>query len=173
VAITKGTPIVPVTGRLRATPFSRGSIAAEVLARGDAAHGTEVFRRPELGCIGCHRVGDEGGEIGPRLDSVGGAQPLESLIGKVLEPQSQLVEGYETHKIVIRSGEVYIGIVVAGNESELTLRDAGGVERVVPRASIVRREMIGSLMPAGLVDGLSPEDRRDLFAYLTQLGKVK
>jgi hypothetical protein len=43
----------------------------------------------------------------------------------------------------------------------------------VPRAAIVNREMIGSLMPAGLVDALSAEDRRDLFAYLTQLGKVK
>ena len=173
VAITKGEPIVPVTGQLRATPFSRGSIAAEVLARGNAARGAAVFRRPELGCSGCHRVGDEGGEIGPRLDSVGSAQPLESLIGKVLEPQSQLVEGYETHRITTRSGETYIGIIVAGNESELTLRDAGGIERVVPRAGIVQREMIGSLMPAGLVDALSPEDRRDLFAYLTQLGKVQ
>jgi putative heme-binding domain-containing protein len=104
---------------------------------------------------------------------VGGAQPLESLIGKVLEPQGQLVEGYETHRITTRSGEVHIGIVVAGNEAELTLREAGGVERVVPRAAIVKRELIGSLMPAGLVDALSPEDRRDLFAYLTQLGKVK
>jgi len=173
VAVMKGTPIVPVTGQLRATPFSRGAIAAEVLARGDAVHGATVFRRPELGCVGCHRVGDEGGEIGPRLDSVGGAQPLESLIGKVLEPQNQLVEGYETFKITTRSGELFIGIVVAGNEAELTLRDAGGIERVVPRADIVNREMIGSLMPAGLVDALSPEDRRDLFAYLTQLGKVK
>ena len=173
VAITKGTPIVPVTGQLRATPFSRGTIAAEVLARGDAVHGAKVFRRPELGCIGCHRIGDEGGEIGPRLDSVGGAQPLESLIGKVLEPQNQLVEGYETHKITTRSGELFIGIVVAGNDAELTLRDSGGIERVVPRAAIVNREMIGSLMPAGLIDALSPEDRRDLFAYLTQLGKVK
>jgi hypothetical protein len=33
--------------------------------------------------------------------------------------------------------------------------------------------MIGSLMPAGLVDALNPEDLRDLFAYLTRLGKVK
>ena len=106
-----------LTGRLRATPFSRGSIAAEVLARGAAQRGAAVFRRPELGCIGCHRVGDEGGEIGPRLDSVGGAQPLESLIGKVLEPQGQLVEGYETHRITTRSGEMHIGIIVAGNEA--------------------------------------------------------
>lgn len=91
----------------------------------------------------------------------------------MLEPQGQLVEGYETHQITTRSGEMLIGIVVAGNESELMLRDASGVERAVPRADIASRKMIGSLMPAGLVDGLRPEDLRDLFAYLTQLGKVK
>jgi putative heme-binding domain-containing protein len=171
--IRRGDPVVPVTGQRRATPFIRGTVAAEVLARGDPLRGREVFRRPELACVGCHRIGDEGGELGPRLDSVGGAQPLESLIGKVLEPQLQLVEGYETHKITTHTGEVIVGIVVAGNEAELTVRDPGGVEHVVPRASIADREMIGSLMPAGLTDALTPDELRDLFAYLTQLGKVK
>ena len=41
------------------------------------------------------------------------------------------------------------------------------------QADIAKREFIGSLMPAGLTDNLSAEDLRDLFAYLTQLGKAK
>ena len=173
VAIGKGTPVVPVIGRRRGTPYVQGSIAADVLARGDAVRGAEVFRRPELGCLGCHQVGNEGREIGPRLDSVGSAQPLETLIGKVLEPQRQIVEGYETHKVTTRTGEVLIGIVAASNDAELTLRDPGGIEHTVPQASIAHREIVGSLMPAGLTDSLSPEDLRDLFTYLSGLGKVK
>jgi len=173
VAQQIGTPVVPIYGRLRATQFTNGTISAEVLTRGDAARGEEIYRRPELACVACHRIGDIGGNIGPALDAVGSAQPLEHLIGMVLEPQREVKEGFETIRIVTKKNEEFLGIVVAGNNSELTLRDLGGAEHSIAEADIVKREWVGSLMPAGLTDALSPEDLRDLFAYLEQLGKAK
>ena len=173
VAWKKADPIVPVLGRLRASPFVQGSVAAEVLARGNAVRGAQVFRRPELACLACHTVGDEGGKVGPRLDSIGSAQPLETMIGMVVEPQRELTEGYEAFRITTKSGDVKIGIIAAGNDSELVVRDPEGKEHTIAVAEIAQREMIGSLMPAGLLDHLSPEDLRDLFAYLTGLGKVQ
>ncbi len=169
----KGTPIVPIYGRLRASPFVTASIAAEVLTKGDPKHGMEVFHRQEIACIGCHRIGSEGGMVGPALDAIGSAQPLEFIIGTVIEPQREVKEGFETVKIETKKGDVVIGILVAGNASELVLRDPSGAEHTVAQADIKTREMVGSLMPAGLTDILSPEDLRDLFAYLTQLGKAK
>jgi len=168
-----GVPIVPIYGRLRASAYTTGAIAAEVLTRGDPKHGADVFRRPELACLSCHRVGSEGGQIGPALDAIGSAQPLELIIGMIIEPQREIKEGFEAIKLTTRNGGVVIGIVVAGNASELTLRDPEGVEHTVAQAEIVSREMIGSLMPAGLTDSLTPEDFRDLLAYLGQLGKAK
>ena len=173
VAQKNGAPIVPIYGRLRASPYVTGSIAAEVLTRGDVKHGGEVYRRAEIACVACHRVGDQGGQIGPALDAIGSAQPLEFIIGMVLEPQREIKEGFETVRVKTKKGEEVIGIVVAGNASELTLRDSTGKEHTVAQADIATREMIGSLMPAGLTDSLSPEDLRDLFAYLAQLGKAK
>jgi len=169
----KGAPIVPIYGRLRASPFVTASIAADVLTKGDAKHGAEVFRRQEIACIGCHRIGNEGGQVGPALDAVGSAQPLEFIIGTVIEPQREVKEGFETVKIETKKGDVIVGIIVAGNAGELVLRDPSGAEHTVAQADIKTREMVGSLMPAGLTDVLSPEDLRDLFAYLTQLGKAK
>lgn len=173
VAKSVGTPIVPIRGKLRASPFIQGSVAAEVLARGSSERGAEVFRRPELACLACHQVGDQGGKLGPPLDSIGSSQPLESMIGMVIEPQREIAEGYEAVKLTLKNGDLVIGVVVASNESQMTLRNPAGDEQVVSTADITSREMIGSLMPAGLTDELSPEDLRDLFAYLTQLGKVK
>ena len=173
VAQKNGVPIVPIYGRLRASPYVTGSIAAEVLTRGDAKHGAEVFRRPDLACVSCHRIGREGGEIGPPLDAIGSAQPLELIIGMVIEPQREIKEGFETLKVTTKKGEVIVGRIVASNAAELTLLDPAAAEHTVAEADIAGREMIGSLMPAGLTDGLSPEDLRDLFAYLTQLGKVR
>ena len=168
-----GAPIVPIYGRLRASPYVQGSIGAEVLTKGDPEHGREVFHRPELACLTCHHVGDEGGKVGPALDAIGSAQPLEFLIGTVLEPQREVKEGFETYRVTTKQGAEFIGIVVAGNDAELTLRDPAGAEHTVAQADVAKREFIGSLMPAGLTDNLSPEDLRDLFAYLTQLGKAK
>ena len=168
-----GAPIVPIYGRLRASPFVQGSICAEVLTKGDAQHGREIFRRPELACLACHRVGDEGGKLGPALDAIGSAQPLEFLIGTVLEPQREVKEGFETVRVTRKQGGEVIGIIVAGNDSELTLRDPAGAEHVIAQSDVAKREFIGSLMPAGLTDQLSPEDLRDLFAYLGGLGKAR
>ncbi|EDY18971.1 membrane-bound dehydrogenase domain protein [Chthoniobacter flavus Ellin428] len=166
-------PIVPIYGRVRASPYILGTIAADVTKNGNPKHGEEVFHRPEIACISCHHVGDKGGNIGPALDAIGSAQPLEFIIGAVLEPQREVKESFETYRITTKKGEELIGIIVAGNDSELTLRDPAGMEHTVAQADIAKREFIGSLMPAGLTDNLSPEDLRDLFAYLSQLGKAK
>ncbi|MDR3404665.1 MAG: HEAT repeat domain-containing protein [Chthoniobacter sp.] len=168
-----GTPIVPIYGRIRASPYILGSMAADVTKNGNAKHGDEVFHRPELACLTCHQVGNQGGKIGPSLDAIGSAQPLDFIIGAVLEPQREVKESFETYRITTKKGEELIGIIVAGNDNEITLRDPLGAEHVVSQADVAKREFIGSLMPAGLTDNLSPEDLRDLFAYLTQLGKVK
>ncbi|MEP6673201.1 MAG: HEAT repeat domain-containing protein [Chthoniobacter sp.] len=173
VAQQMGTPIVPIYGRVRASPYILGSMAADVTKNGNAKHGDEVFHRPELACLTCHQVGNQGGKIGPALDAIGSAQPLDFIIGAVLEPQREIKESFETFRITTKKGEELIGVIVAGNDNEITLRDPTGAEHVVAQADIAKREFIGSLMPAGLTDNLSPEDVRDLFAYLTQLGKVK
>jgi len=173
VAQQMGAPVVPIYGRLRASPYVVGSIAAEVQTKGDPKHGDEVFHRAELACITCHHVGNQGGNIGPALDAIGSAQPLDFIIGAVLEPQREVKEGFETMRITTKKGDELIGIIVAGNDAEITLRDPAGAEHNVAQADIAKREFIGSLMPAGLTDNLSTEDLRDLFAYLTQLGKAR
>ena len=94
-------------------------------------------------------------------------------VANVNKSIAKAIEGFETVRITTKKGAELIGIIVAGNDAELTLRDPGGAEHVVSQADIAKREFIGSLMPAGLTDSLAPEDLRDLFAYLTQLGKAK
>lgn len=173
VAQQVGAPIVPIYGRLRASPFVVSSLAEEVKKQGNVENGKKVFHRAELACLTCHRVGDEGGKIGPALDAIGSAQPLEFIIGTIIEPQREVKEGFETVRITTKKNEEWIGVIVAGNDSELVLRDPTGAEHTVAQADIAKREFIGSLMPAGLTDNLPPEDLRDLFAYLAQLGKAK
>jgi putative heme-binding domain-containing protein len=166
-------PAVVATGQLKATPDYVSSLIAEVRAKGDPKRGAEVYRRAELICTTCHKIGDQGGVIGPALDSIGSAQPLDFIIGAVLEPQREIKESFETYTFALKDGRVLTGNIVAGTAERLTLRDPAGAEIPVNGSEVKEKKMIGSLMPAGLVDRLSREDLRDLFAYLGGLGKAK
>jgi putative heme-binding domain-containing protein len=162
---------IPATGLLRATPDFVAALVKEVRAKGDPRKGGEVFRRAELACTTCHKIGDAGGTIGPALDSIGSAQPLDFIIGTVLEPQREVKEGYETYTFTLKDGRVVVGSIVAGTTERFTVRDASGAEAALTATEVAEKKILGSLMPAGLVDRLSREDLRDLFAYLAGLGR--
>ncbi len=149
------------------------ALVAEVREKGDAKHGREVYRRPELACIGCHRIGDEGGNIGPSLDSIGSGQPVDFIIGAVLQPQKEIKEGYEAMEVTTKDGRVIAGYRVS-DDGNLVIRDiATGGQTRLSREEIASRKLTGSLMPSGLVDRLSREELRDLFRYLSVLGREK
>jgi putative heme-binding domain-containing protein len=155
-------------------PAFVAALVTDVQQKGDAKHGREVFRRAELACTGCHRIGDEGGTIGPALDSIGSGQPVDFIIGAVLLPQKEVKEGYEAMEVTTKDGRVMTGYRVSDDGGTLVLRDmATSGQTRLAREEITNRKLIGSLMPSGLVDRLSREDLRDLFRYLSGLGKER
>src|SRR5262249_37734839 len=65
------------------------------------------------------------------------------------------------------------GVLVRENAEQLILRDTTGKEMAIAKSNISDRR-IGtlSLMPAGLIDNLTPQERIDLFRFLSELGKA-
>lgn len=162
------------TGKLRATPEFVAELVKEVRASGDARHGAEVFRRAELACTACHSLEDKGGKVGPPLDAIGSGQPLDFIIGAVLEPQREIKESYEAVELSAKDGRKLTGYIVARDATGVTLREpATGAETKLAPADVAGEKQIGSFMPAGLVDALPRADLRDLFRYLSELGKPK
>jgi putative heme-binding domain-containing protein len=77
---------------------------------------------------------------------------------------------YRTFRVVTNEGDIIEGFLAAQDANAVTLRIPGGAERRLERATLrstgyLRR----SLMPAGLLDGLSNEQIRDLLSYLRSL----
>ena len=168
----KITSAIPATGKLRATPEFVAELVKEVRASGDARHGAEVFRRAELACTACHSLEDKGGKVGPPLDAIGSGQPLDFIIGAVLEPQREIKESYEAVELSAKDGRKLTGYIVARDATGVTLREpATGAETKLAPADVAAEKQIGSFMPAGLVDALPRADLRDLFRYLSELGK--
>ncbi len=151
--------------------FAR-ELAAEVRQSGNAARGREIFRRAELACLACHRVGTEGGLIGPALDTLGTAQPVDFIIGAILEPKKEIKEGYEAYEIETRTGDLLTGYRIRSDRVEVVLRESTAAEATtLGRAQVKSERSLGTLMPPGLADPLTRDELRDLVAYLSSLGR--
>jgi len=149
------------------------TLAAEARASSNPGRGRDIFRRAELTCVACHAVGGEGGRLGPALDAVGAAQPIDFLVGAVLAPQKEIKEGFEAVQATTKTGEIIVGYRAPGPPQDLSLRDpaTGAVQRL-PRPTVAEEKELGSLMPAGLLHSLTREELLDLFSYLGSLGKA-
>lgn len=152
-------------------PFSTADLIPEVRTRGNGKRGAEIYRRPELGCVACHTIDGQGGTIGPDLSALGSAQPLDFIIGALIEPQKEIKEGYMSVSLVTTDGEELQGYVRRESNDELTLRDVlQNRDFRIPRSRIKEKRQHGSVMPAGLLDTLSRDEVIDLVRYLSELG---
>ncbi len=52
----------------------------------DAAKGEELVK--SLGCMGCHKIGDSGGSIGPALDKVGKRLEEAQIRKQLVDPKA-------------------------------------------------------------------------------------
>jgi putative heme-binding domain-containing protein len=159
-------------GEVSLTDAELKQLVADVQAKGDAARGETVYRRKELSCVACHAIGGAGAKVGPDMTSIGASAPLDYLIESVWFPNKKIKEGYHAVMIETKDGNEFSGVLVSENTEQVILRDATGKDITVTKNNINDRRMgTLSLMPAGLIDGLSMQERIDLFRFLSELGK--
>ena len=131
--------------------------------RGNAAAGREVFRK---NCVTCHRVGDEGHEVGPNLATIRTKTP-EEILDQILDPNRLVEPQYFVYQILTTGGRVVDGVLDAANVTSVTLRRAEGATETVLRANIESIVCTGvSLMPEGLEKAIDPGQMSDLIAFL-------
>lgn len=153
----------------------RDYLVQQVQSRGDAARGAIVFYTSSAACARCHAVSDQVSPLGPNLSQMPRATSLAYVVESLLEPSKVIAKGYETVQVLTDDGQVHVGLVVAQNEQQWTLRsltnltedlviDADTIEESVPSKQ--------SLMPAGLVGALPDQAAfLDLVAYVTAVAQ--
>jgi putative heme-binding domain-containing protein len=146
-------------------------MAALAKLSGDPARGEMIYRRPELKCVSCHAIGGAGGKVGPDLASVGAAAPTDYLVESIYLPDKAIKEGFHSVQVETLDGKVSTGIIAREGAQELILRDADGKEVAIPRTAIRERTPGRSLMPTGIIDHLFDHEQRDLFRFLSELGR--
>ncbi len=130
---------------------------------GNAARGRALFVET---CSKCHRCGDVGERVGPDLSGVA-HRSVEDLVGNILDPNMAINPGFVSYQAETKDGDTIVGLLAAESAGSITLVQAGGVKQVLSRKSLAKLESTGtSLMPEGLESGRTPQDLRDLVAFL-------
>jgi putative heme-binding domain-containing protein len=140
--------------------------------QGDARNGETIFFEAKgVGCARCHAVGGQGtAGIGPDLTGLANKYQKPEIIRSVLEPSNRLATGFQPLLISKRDGTVVTGMLRTETDDALEMVDAEGKPFRVEKFEIDERKVSDiSLMPAGLVDSLSPVEFADLISYLASL----
>ena len=83
---------------VQATPTpgaSPGNAAAGGLA-GGSTDPLAIYRGG--GCVGCHKIGAEGGAVGPDLSRIGARQTAAQIRTSILDPDARITPGFENFK---------------------------------------------------------------------------
>jgi putative heme-binding domain-containing protein len=117
-------------------------------------------------CGKCHTLFGQGGKVGPDLTAAK-RDDLAAMLLNIVNPSAEIREGYETYQVETTDGRVLVGLLADKDNRVVVLRGADG------QSVTVRQEQIEdmaaqkkSLMPEGLLRGLTDQQVRDLFAYL-------
>ena len=148
---------------------TRKAIVSEWLAKlpatGDAPRGREWFEKT---CAPCHQLEGLGHAVGPDLSDAG-HRSVEDLLSNILDPNMAINPSYASYTVEWQEDESATGILQSETPEAITLLQAQGIKTVVPRTKILRMNSTGlSLMPEGLEAGLTPQQMRDLIAFLQQ-----
>lgn len=130
---------------------------------GDLHRGKTLFTER---CASCHELHDTGGEIGPGLTEYQ-RQNLDTLLQAIVSPNLEIREGYESYLVETTDGRSLSGFLKKDDKHIITLQPIGGLPISVGKEKIKLMNRIGtSLMPSGLLNGLSDQELLDFFAYL-------
>ena len=117
-------------------------------------------------CGKCHKLFDDGGDIGPDLTSLN-RNDLRRALVNVINPSIEIRAGYETYVLFTHDGRTLMGFIVDQDNQVVMLRTAEGQRLIIQREEIEEMRAIQrSIMPDGMLQPLSDQQIRDLFAYL-------
>ncbi len=168
-ALNKAGSLKPVGGGL--SEAERAELLQEVALKGNPGRGSRIYYRPGMLCMTCHKLGNQGGKLGPDISTLGAYMTPESILESLLNPSSAIKQGYETMIVTLRNGDIVTGVLERKTGDGALIRDPNDKLILVPNADIETMDSSPvSLMPAGLTAGLRRDELVDLVAFLTNLG---
>ena len=132
----------------------------------DRLRGEAVFKKS---CSVCHRIGEQGYDIGPDLTSLTDKSP-RSLLVALLDPSRAVEAKYLNYTAITNQGLTHTGMLAEETGNSITLVAQENKREIIPRAELDELASAGkSMMPEGLEKDISGQDLADVIAYVSSL----
>jgi putative membrane-bound dehydrogenase-like protein len=141
-----------------------------LLSGGDAQRGRAVFFDQKAACAACHRIGSDGGDVGPDLTKIGSVRAGQDLLESIAFPSASFAQGYQSYRVTTTDGRSVVGVIEEKSERFVFLREQSGARRRLMLSDVESMDRLPtSLMPEGLSNVMSRDQLRDLLAFLETL----
>ena len=137
----------------------------------DPVEGAKIFASGKGACLVCHHIGELGGRIGPDLSTIGRIRTARDIYESVLYPSESIARDFETFEISVKTKDspVQVGLIDAQTTEGLELIGLSGQKQIISHDEVTSIKRIPtSLMPMGLDQTLTPDELRNLVAYLLE-----
>lgn len=162
--------IKSVWGEFRATAKDKQELIAKHksnltparVRNGDLGNGRRLFAKT---CQNCHALFGEGQKVGPDITGSNRAN-LDYILENMLDPSAIVGKDYRATIVETKDGRVVSGLLQKETDSAITLRTINDTI-VIAKTDIEDRKLSElSIMPEGQLNTLTPDEVRDLVAYL-------
>ncbi|RPI98236.1 MAG: hypothetical protein EHM39_08340 [Chloroflexi bacterium] len=150
-----------------------GGAPFSLMVQGDPAAGRALFYDDDspAACGKCHAVAGEGADIGPDLTDLASTQSSEYIFESIVLPSASIAGGYDPILLQTKDGTLISGVILAEDDTQVTVRDKEGGETVVGKANIQRERRHPeepSIMPGNFGELLTVKQLADLIAFLQE-----
>src|SRR5205807_3860701 len=108
--------------------------AAELTEKPDPARGKLLFKKT---CAACHRLENEGTEVGPDLLSALANKDAETLLIDILDPSREVDPRYIDYVVTLKDGRVLTGMIASETASSVTMWRGEKAEGTLSRSQNV------------------------------------
>ncbi|MSU66784.1 MAG: c-type cytochrome [Opitutus sp.] len=135
---------------------------------GNWMRGQALFQG-KAGCAACHHPNDANRSVGPDLALMSLAQrDYASVLKDVRDPNAAINPDFIAYTVEQIDNTSVVGTLKGEKDGMLRFWSPAGAHDVLRGQIKAMQAMPVSLMPPGLLDGLSEGERRDLFTFLLQ-----
>ncbi|MCA9136908.1 MAG: c-type cytochrome, partial [Planctomycetales bacterium] len=152
-----------------------GAFESNLRGRSPAV-GEKIFN--EASCVGCHKINNVGGSVGPELTDVYTRWKSDhiGILREILVPSHQIDSKYAMQIVLTADGKTLTGIVVNENDDTIALlTNPEAKEPVIIAQDDVEfiKRSATSMMPKALMDQYTKDEILELMAYLQSVDKAK
>lgn len=140
----------------------KARLAAPDFAKASASHGRAVFERT---CAACHKMFEDGGDIGPDITGSNRVD-RDYILLNIIDPNFDVPEAYRLVTITKKDGQSLSGTILEEDKQKIVLKMVG-VKMVISKGDIAKRQVSKvSMMPEGLLNTMTESDFLNLIKYL-------